>query len=92
MIDNNKKLDSPKFTIGELVKHRYYPFRGVIFDVDPELLLQRAKLVKENQEFFEKVSQAMQDRIFNFPEPEYVEQKIYSGFPDNDDAELIKDF
>ena len=63
-----------------------------IFDVDPELLLQRAKLVKENQEFFEKVSQAMQDRIFNFPEPEYVEQKIYSGFPDNDDAELIKDF
>ena len=25
-----------------------------IFDVDPELLLQRAKLVKENQEFFEK--------------------------------------
>ena len=55
-------------------------------------MLQRAKLVKENQEFFEKVSQAMQDRIFNFPEPEYVEQKIYSGFPDNDDAELIKDF
>ena len=25
-----------KFRIGEVVRHRYYPFRGVIFDVDPE--------------------------------------------------------
>ena len=34
----NSKLDSPKFTIGEVVKHRFYPFRGVIFDVDPEFM------------------------------------------------------
>ena len=25
-----------KFRIGEVVKHRLHPFRGVIFDVDPE--------------------------------------------------------
>ncbi|MAT35514.1 MAG: DNA-binding protein [Ponticaulis sp.] len=25
-----------KFQIGQVVKHRLYPFRGVIFDVDPE--------------------------------------------------------
>ena len=24
-----------KFQIGEIVRHRIYPFRGVIFDVDP---------------------------------------------------------
>ena len=24
------------FTIGEVVRHRVFPFRGVIFDVDPE--------------------------------------------------------
>ncbi len=24
-----------KFQIGQIVKHRVYPFRGVIFDVDP---------------------------------------------------------
>jgi heat shock protein HspQ len=24
-----------KFGIGQVVKHRYFPFRGVIFDVDP---------------------------------------------------------
>lgn len=25
-----------KFTIGEVVRHRKHPFRGVIFDIDPE--------------------------------------------------------
>ena len=25
-----------KFQIGDIVKHRFFPFRGVIFDVDPE--------------------------------------------------------
>lgn len=25
-----------KFDIGDVVRHRRYPFRGVIFDVDPE--------------------------------------------------------
>jgi heat shock protein HspQ len=27
---------SAKFNIGQIVRHRTYPFRGVIFDVDPE--------------------------------------------------------
>ena len=30
-----KTLPSAKFTIGQIVKHRLFPFRGVIFDVDP---------------------------------------------------------
>ena len=25
-----------KFQIGQVVKHRFFPFRGVVFDVDPE--------------------------------------------------------
>lgn len=25
-----------KFRIGQVVRHRIYPFRGVVFDVDPE--------------------------------------------------------
>ncbi len=25
-----------KFQIGQIVRHRVYPFRGVVFDVDPE--------------------------------------------------------
>lgn len=25
-----------KFQLGQVVRHRFYPFRGVIYDVDPE--------------------------------------------------------
>lgn len=28
-------IRSAKFQIGQVVKHRIYPFRGVVFDVDP---------------------------------------------------------
>lgn len=33
-----RKIDMPsaRFAIGEVVKHRLFDFRGVIFDVDPE--------------------------------------------------------
>lgn len=30
-----KVYKSAKFQIGDVVKHRLFPFRGVIFDVDP---------------------------------------------------------
>ena len=28
-------MPSAKFALGEVVRHRIYPFRGVIFDIDP---------------------------------------------------------
>ncbi len=30
-----RKARTAKFAIGSVVKHRVYPFRGVIFDIDP---------------------------------------------------------
>jgi heat shock protein HspQ len=30
------KPRSAKFALGQVVKHRVFPFRGLIFDVDPE--------------------------------------------------------
>lgn len=30
------KARAAKFAIGQMVKHRVFPFRGLIFDVDPE--------------------------------------------------------
>lgn len=30
------KEHTAKFAIGEVVRHKVFPFRGVIFDVDPE--------------------------------------------------------
>ena len=32
----NAKNKFPAFCIGDVVRHRLYPFRGVIVDVDPE--------------------------------------------------------
>ncbi len=29
------EMRNAKFQIGQVVKHRIYPFRGVVFDVDP---------------------------------------------------------
>lgn len=29
-------VKSAQYRIGQVVRHRFYPFRGVIFDVDPE--------------------------------------------------------
>ena len=30
------KMRNAKFAIGDVVRHRVFPFRGVVFDVDPE--------------------------------------------------------
>jgi heat shock protein HspQ len=29
------KVGQAKFGVGQIVRHRFFPFRGVIFDVDP---------------------------------------------------------
>lgn len=29
-------IKTAKFSIGQVVRHRFFPFRGVIFDIDPE--------------------------------------------------------
>jgi heat shock protein HspQ len=34
-LSNHPPVREAKFAIGQVVKHRIYPFRGVIFDVDP---------------------------------------------------------
>src|SRR5437763_7859385 len=36
--DMGQKIDMPlaRFAIGEVVRHRLFDFRGVVFDVDPE--------------------------------------------------------
>jgi len=31
-----KNVKTAKFSIGQIVRHRLLPFRGVVFDVDPE--------------------------------------------------------
>ncbi|MGE3870069.1 MAG: heat shock protein HspQ, partial [Pseudorhodoplanes sp.] len=35
MAHSENKPRIAKFSIGQVVKHRIFPFRGVIFDIDP---------------------------------------------------------
>jgi heat shock protein HspQ len=35
MTQTDLSLRTAKFSIGQVVKHRIFPFRGVIFDIDP---------------------------------------------------------
>ena len=34
-IRDMNKIRIAKYTIGQVVRHRVYPFRGVVFDIDP---------------------------------------------------------
>ncbi len=63
------------------------------FDITHDELQRRAEIVKSNKDFFIQVSQAMEDRIMDYPEPDYVEGTIYSGsFPSFRDQDLMKEF
>jgi heat shock protein HspQ len=35
MMNRDEKTRHAKFQIGQVVKHRLFPFRGVVFDIDP---------------------------------------------------------
>jgi heat shock protein HspQ len=35
IVPGTAKPRTAKFNIGEVVRHRIYPFRGIVFDVDP---------------------------------------------------------
>jgi len=36
MANEATKIKTAKFHVGEVVRHRFHPFRGLIFDIDPE--------------------------------------------------------
>jgi heat shock protein HspQ len=41
------KIRSAKYSIGQVVRHRVYPFRGVVFDIDP--------LFSNTEEWYESI-------------------------------------
>lgn len=44
----------PQFCLGDVVRHRKFPFRGVIFDVDPEFM--------NSEEWYEAIPKEMRPR------------------------------
>lgn len=43
-----------RFALGQLVRHRRYPFRGVVFDVDPQFA--------NTEEWYQSIPEAMRPR------------------------------
>jgi exonuclease I len=64
-----------------------------IFDISFQELQNRADRITNDKDFQSKISQAMEDRMMSFPEPEFVEASIYSGgFPSQRDKDLMQEF
>jgi heat shock protein HspQ len=47
--DDMNKIRNAKYAIGQVVRHRVYPFRGVVFDIDP--------LFSNTEEWYESIPQ-----------------------------------
>lgn len=64
-----------------------------VFDISFDELQRRAEIIKKDKDFQSKISQAMEDRMMTFPEPEHIEASIYSGgFPSQKDKDLMQEF
>lgn len=48
------EIKTAKFAIGQVVRHRLFPFRGVVFDVDPEF--------NNTEEWYEAIPQEVRPR------------------------------
>ena len=48
-MNDMNKVRNAKYGIGQVVRHRVYPFRGVVFDIDP--------LFSNTEEWYESIPQ-----------------------------------
>ncbi len=79
-----------KFRIGQVVRHRHFPFRGVIFDVDPEFA--------NTEEWYEAIPPAMRPRrdqpfyhlLAENAETEYVAYVSEQNLLDDDSGEPVR--
>ena len=54
MENQTDKIIVARYSIGDVVRHRMYPFRGVIFDVDPEF--------SNTEEWYESIPEELRPR------------------------------
>lgn len=53
-MSGKNEINTAKFGIGQVVRHRLFPFRGVIFDVDPEF--------SNSEEWYESIPDEIRPR------------------------------
>lgn len=79
-----------KFRIGQVVRHRIFPFRGVIFDVDPEFA--------NTEEWYEAIPAEVRPRkdqpfyhlLAENSETEYVAYVSEQNLLDDDSGEPVR--
>ena len=79
-----------KFMIGQVVRHRLHPFRGVVFDIDPEF--------SNSEEWYESIpedSRPNKDQPFYHlfaenEEAEYVAYVSEQNLVDDDSGEPVR--
>ena len=77
-----------KITINKtvpLINAQKIPNLSKFLDAPEKQLEERAKLVRENKDFQDRISSILGDNQFNWPAQEIVEQRIYDGFPSDAD-------
>ena len=85
-----RETKTAKFRIGQVVRHRLFPFRGVIFDVDPEFA--------NTEEWYEAIPHAVRpskDQPFYHllaenDESEYVAYVSEQNLLDDDSGEPVR--
>lgn len=85
-----RELKTAKFSIGQVVRHRLFSFRGVIFDVDPEFAnteewyaaIPEAARPDRNQPFYHLLAEN--------DETEYVAYVSEQNLVDDDSGEPVR--
>lgn len=83
-------MKTAKFKIGQVVRHRLFPFRGVIFDVDPEFA--------NTEEWYEAIpaevrpvrEQPFYHLLAENEETEYVAYVSEQNLVDDDSGEPVR--
>ncbi len=85
----NAVSQSPKLI--RSIKVNGYPALFEVADLTDEVV-NRARALSEMREFHQRVGSALAARFADRPEPEYVEEQIYSGFASESDQQWLRQF
>ena len=85
-----KNIKNANFNIGQVVKHKYYPFRGVVFDIDPEYANTEEYLMSIPQKIRPTKDQPFYHLLAENSETEYIAYVSEQNLELDDSDEPIK--
>lgn len=83
-------MKTAKFSIGQVVRHRLFPFRGVIFDVDPQFANSEEWYKSIPEEIRPSKDQPYYHLLAENSETEYIAYVSEQNLLEDDSAEPIR--